>query len=542
MQDLSFEYANKIIKFDNLNVEIELFSFENVYGLDPDLCKFSRKGNELILNCAGLKWAGGQEKAMGKVEIRASKNDDNILFNIKASMNKVIRCVKLKLKNLNVGPIVNLRETNCKEIPETGLILKYPNGWRELPTPLVIMENSDGGYLYFRSLDAVVREKRFAFKRNRDDTINVELIFEENAVEMDEDIIVPAWEIGKSESLDSIYKEQTRIIEKNYSLVPFEKRKDVPDWFKKISLIASIHCQHFTGYIFNDYNEVLKKLKWLSKHIKPESILAYLPGWGGRYYWQYGDYRPDPRMGGEKDFKKMVGGARELGIKIMPMFGINYSNSNIDNFNQWGEPARAMSAGGNRGGGSVDWDGSRHYDHGWGVEMNPGAPTWQTHLYNQISNLIEKYKFGGVFLDISAVWRNDPKYNVYKGIAKLIKRIKDNYPDMLVAGEGWYDAFSAVMPLHQSGHTHGDLHWHDVPYAEMFNKYNRSFAHLCLGDPGRGSTGVHELGINSIWRIPLRKGIIPTVTIVEDTLKNGKVGLLEIIQDAQRYEDEFIIQ
>lgn len=39
------------------------------------------------------------------------------------------------------------------------------------------------------------------------------------------------------------------------------KREDVPDWAREISLVAAVHCQHWTGYIFNDYEQVLENLK-----------------------------------------------------------------------------------------------------------------------------------------------------------------------------------------------------------------------------------------------------------------------------------------
>jgi hypothetical protein len=83
--------------------------------------------------------------------------------------------------------------------------------------------------------------------------------------------------------------------------------------------------------------------------------------------------------------------------------------------------------------------------------------------------------------------------------------------------------------------TEGQMHWPAAPYPQFFDTYHRGFAHLCLGDPSRGSTGVHELGYNPERRSPVRKGIIPTVTIVDDTLENAREQVLEIINDARMY-------
>ena len=74
----------------------------------------------------------------------------------------------------------------------------------------------------------------------------------------------------------------------------------------------------------------------------------------------------------------------------------------------------------------------------------------------------------------------------------------------------------------------------------MFDTYARGFGHLCLGDVSRGSTGVHELGYNPIQRCPLRKGIIPTITIVDGTLEKAPLKAAEIFADANKYAEMFL--
>jgi hypothetical protein len=154
--------------------------------------------------------------------------------------------------------------------------------------------------------------------------------------------------------------------------------------------------------------------------------------------------------------------------------------------------------------------------------------------------LIRTYNFDGVFLDISAVWLNDPRYHTYTGVLDVARRIREEHPNVLLGGEGWYDAVGLATPLMQSGHTDGVLHWHDEPYPAFFDTYHRSFGHLCLGDPGRGSTGVHELGYNPLTRTPVRKGIIPTLTIVEDTLQHAPDAVQRILADARQYAATFL--
>ena len=539
VQELSFDFKGPLFRLGNLQFGVQVFTFENVYGLDELSCTVTKDDNALFVKCGALSWAGGQEVTHGQVLLRVVKDETKTTFEIEAECERTIRCTKLFFRGLPDGEIMNLRETKALAVPPQGLILKYPDGWRGLYTPLIVLRTHSGEFLYFRSLATDVREMRFALNRTPEG-LEVELIFEELATEMGSRVSIPAWEVGRSTSLEEILCDQVVHVERSYGLVPWETRDDVPSWARDISLVAAIHCRHWTGYVFNDYSQVLETVKWLVDRIEPKRLLVYLPGWEGRYYWHYGDYRPDPRMGGEEGFARLIDYVRETGAHAMPMFGINYANKGLTNFEQWGAPVTISSAGGLSGWGSPDWDASRHYDHSWGAALNPGAPTWQNRLVSQITTMVERYGFDGVYLDISAVWVNDPRYNIYRGVVQLVSRIREDHPELLIGGEGWYDGVGLATPLMMSGHTEGEMHWHDEPYPDMFERYHRSFAHLCLGDPGRGSTGVHELGTNLTTRVPLRRSLIPTLTIVDDTLEIAPSKVQEIIDDAKRYANAFL--
>lgn len=539
MQDLSYSIQNPVFSFHGLRFSLQVFTFENVYALDKDRCTISGDEQRCVIHAARFTWAGGQERMEGSVDLCVEQIDGASRFTISATCPLTIRSVKLVLHDLPDGHVINLRETPAKAIPAQGLILHYPEGWRNLYTPLVIFKTADH-YRYFRSLDAQVRDKKFVFVR-RGNALDVELIFEQLATQASASVQIPAWEVGISADPDALMNAQQAHVAEAYQLKRWEERDDVPDWMHKIALVAAIHCQHYSGYIFNDYAKVLENARWLTQHLNGEHILIYLPGWEGRYYWQYGDYRPDPRMGGEAGFERMVQGLHELGVHVMPMFGANVVNKGMPNFEQWGASAVATSPTGMKGGSTVDWDGSRHYDHGWGAFLNVGAPAWQNRLVDQIHRLVDRYRFDAVFLDISAGWMNDPLHDMYQGTRQLVQRIRQQHPELLIAGEGWYDAVGSVTPLMQNGHTDGEMHPHDNVFPSFFDTYHRAFGHLCLGDPGRGSTGVHELGTNPTWREPLRKGIIPTVTLVEDTLFVAEDKVRVILEDARLYLQRYLM-
>ena len=544
MQDLSYFFPNMEFELGDFRFSVMLYTHTNAYSLDPKTIVCHREEERLIADGSRLLCFGGQRCADGSVHIEAALSSNEISIQIRGEVHEIaeeIRSVKLCVYGLSAGEIVNLIDARPRKIPDQGLRFQYPEGWRDAGTPLVIMNQPDGRYLYFRSADEQVRQKTFVFSE-RNSELYAELIFEELATEMSNHISVPRWEIGFTSSLEKISQKHLDHIKAAYRLQDWESREDVPAWAREVSLIAAIHGQHWTGYIFNDYEKILLTLERLCKKIEPKRILAFLPGWEGRYYWQYGAYGPDERMGGAKGFHRLCDGAKDLGVHLMPMFGINIVGVHHAGFAAWGDPCELRTGAGNINRTSVDWDGSRHFDHSSNRTLNPGAPKWQNRLVQQITSLADEYGFDGAFLDIAAGWANDPNHNVYDGVCQLTKRIKENRPEFLLAGEGWYDGLAACIPLLQCGHTDGKLHWHDEAYAPMFDTFARNFGHLCLGDPSRFSTGVHEQGYNSEWRTPFRKGVIPTLTIVDGTLENAEGKVKEILQDAEHYAKEFIIK
>jgi uncharacterized protein DUF6259 len=534
MHQLSYDPRDPVFTAHGLHIAFQVFTFENVYGLARDRCIVNESDGAWSLRCDELTWAGGTERAQGCIHVCVTSEGSTRSISVSANCNETIRCIKVILKRMPAGPLVNLREAPALDVPSEGLILPYPSGWRGLYTPLIALATGEQQVTYVRSLDTEVRQKRFVLLPT-DVGLDLELIFEESAVRMTATVDVPIWEIGVSTSLQEVLQRQMEHVQSAYHMLPWEARPDVPRWARDIALVAAIHCQHWSGYVFNDYANVLNAVEWLTDRIDGSSLLVYLPGWEGRYYWQYGDYRPDPRMGGDAGFSRLIDGIHARGAHVMPMVGIDHVNRGLASFEQWGAPATISTPGGFLPSGSVDWDTSRHHDHGWESTLNPAAPTWQNRLVGQIRDLIDQYGADGIFLDISAGWTNDPRHEVYPGLIELVARIRDEHPDVLVAGEGWYDAMGAITPLVQSGHTEGSLHWHDEPYAPFFDRYCRSFAHLCLGDLSRGSTGVHELGTNWVQRAPVRAGIIPTVTIVDGTIEQATSELEAIINDARQY-------
>ena len=539
-QDLSYKLNNqKINIYDSAigapyDVSVEVFSLENVYTVAENT--YVQNGGEYFSDC--LVW-GNTERRTGSVKLCVSDVSGGKRFKTDAALDGMLRGVKLRFDNLPLGTLISLTDED-KPVTGYGMHLKYPEGWRSLSTPLLVFRLDKGGYLYLRCLDKTVNEKRF-FIKAVNGGMRVDIVQDSNGTELSGKYSVPEVECGIARSAEEIYSRHSDYIKEVYKLDEYENCRIVPDWFRDISLVVTMHMQAFTGHIFHTYESAYQDIEKLTRFIDGKHILVYLTGWEGRYYYKYGDYTPDARLGGAEKLKEAVKKMQALGCKVMAMYGMNMANKNLPQIARLAEISEFQSVSGARfHNGSVDWEGAHHYDFNDLVQLNIAEKTWQDCLFGQIKSATDEYGFDGAFLDIAACYVNDKNNSLYEGVVEFCDRLRTIKPQFLVSGEGYYDGLSRAMPLFQSGHTDGKLHYHDRVSEKLFTRFSREFAHLCIGDLSRGSTGVHELGTNTDTTVPLRKAIIPTIALVEDTLEKAFDKVKQAVELSKIYQTEYL--
>lgn len=529
MQQFSFDFNDPFYEAYGWELGLQVITFENTYGLDPERTTVGEEGDSSTISAEGLRWAGGQVTHPGAASLQVTRISQGIRVRASAQMDRKIRCLKIILRGLPVGRIIGANWSE-HDLPAGGVILGYPN--RGLPAPVVFVNAGGDEWIGFRSLDERVREKRFAIYEVGG-ALTVELIHEEAGHEMGCSAQTPEWEVTRGVAPQQVVGAWAEHAERAFGLQPWEVRPDVPAWAREICFVAAIHMMHWTGYIFNTYADALRILRWVCERIEGRRVLAFLPGWEGRYYWQYGDYWPHERLGGAEGFRRLVDGAHELGVHVCPMLGGNCANTGLENFEQWGANSRLLSAGGAVfQGNKPDWDTARAHDTGWQAWLNPGAPGWNNRLFDQCARLIENFGVDAVFFDTAGCWTNDPNHPVHDGYLRLRDRLKQRFPDLLLTGEHWYSGLGAALPVSHSS----------VPaqFGEVFSKYNRRWQHLNTGDPSRGSTGVHELGTNP-WHLPeLREDLWPTVTFVDGTVERAADKVEQVIELAKQYAEKYL--
>jgi len=541
MHFYSFDMQDPIFDLGSWRVSVQIITLENIYGLDPQHCHLDRQPGQWTLQCDRLSWAGQQERAQGTLTLVAQERDNQGLrVKIRATAPAKIRCVKLLVRDLPPLKVLDLVHQE-HDVPEEGLLLRYPSpGSLRLPVLVARSLDADGRAIGFRCEDPQIRAKRFALFSERElhgpeGRTLVELIHEEDAQHFDTQVDVPTWIVEPVDEVDAFVEAQLDFAEQNLGLVPWERRTDMPRWMHDVALCVTLHGMHWSGHAFLTYDQMLGILRFVGERIEPHRVLAYIAGWEGRYYWQYGDYRPDPRLGGAEGFARLCTEARNMGIHVMPMVGGNCVNAWFPNFHAFGPDAYLKSATRNRFHGNCpDWDEARSHDTGWQAWLNPGHPAWQNELCRQILNLVDEYGFDAVYLDTLHVWTNDPDHNVFEGKRELAALLRAGRPDFLVMAENWYDGMLGVFPLFLVG-------WkYEWPTPEWFGRYARTIAFLGEVEPSQGSGGVQHQRHFPYRQPTLRQRHLPTVAFIEGTLENAQAEVERAIDLGKEYARRFL--
>lgn len=387
------------------------------------------------------------------------------------------------------------------------MTFEYPDLMGGMATPLVALEEKGGRVWAISALQTEVRPARFYFRPDATG-YKVELISEMAAWDRRGDVRTPTWRIGSGASFQGAVEPHFSHLARAYVLPAFKTRADAPHWMKHTGLVLSLHGQHWSGRIFNDYARQLEILRWASTKMEPAKVMVFLAGWDARYYWDYPRFDVDPRMGGEIAFRRLVSEGQRLGFRFLLMFGANIANPAAPGFRKIAH-ARARTAYGEPVSASfVDWDGDRKGDASMAL-MNLAVRGWRDHLRARIAAMIATYRVDAYFLDICGFWENNPDGDMFVGTQKLINSLATRYPGIPAVAEMQYDALMGITPM-----SHAPRY---PLYPKGYYDHVVSFAHLSHPAPGRGSTGVHEAGFRAYQPVSLTQREIPTITFVDDT-------------------------
>jgi len=526
----SFDHPEPSVPFEGFSFGLMVFTRENAYGLDQARMSVHETDGGLEVRATGLVWAGGQQRADGEVRLALRRIPDGVEWDATVAMDRPIKAVTTVLRGVPRGRVA-AGGGAFTDPGDDELLFGYPFGGGDLfvaggmNTPLLQVEEAGGGCCYVASRDTAVRTKRF-YLQPGGQGYRIEAVHEVEGWKDEHRVTLPPWRVGRAASLEAATAAHYAHLARAYRLPDWDTRPDVPDWLRRTALVTTLHGMHYTGYIFNDYPKMLATLRWMAARMPGERILAFLAAWDGRYYWNYPAYELDPRMGGERAFRRLIDEGHDLGVRFMPMFGANAANRHQPSFPALAEAATAKVDGDTMDLNWVDWDNDRHME-GWLAYMNLGVAAWREWLGGRIGAMIERFGVDAYFLDIAGGWVNNPRADMHAGIRQLVQDLRARHPGVVAVGEMHYDALLEVLPLFHAGGG--------GPAGPHVQRHARFFQHLSHPAPGRGSTGVHEEGFSRFDpdTLSLAPHAIPTLNVVDDTLARHQDLMDAVIRRAR---------
>lgn len=525
----SFDFPEPAVVFGNHRFSFLVFTEENSYSLDRAGMRAEGNADALRLQCDGLSWAGGQEKAPGKLTVQFRRNGTTIDWDITVEMERPIKTVTTVIRDVPRGA-VSVGGGALTDTHDGDLLAGYTFGAGDLhgagtpssiTTPLAIVQAAERDFLFLTTLDSRVRPKRYYFQAG-ERAFRTEAIYEHDAWREDRRVVVPTWRVGRATTFEGAMQPHMDHVERAFHLSSWDERSDVPAWMRTLAMVTTLHGMHYTGFIFNDYARQLEILRWMSTQIPADRVLVFLAAWDGRYYWDYPNYTVPARMGGEAGFRRLISEGQRLGFRMMPMYGTNAANRKQPAWNAIAAGATYKIDGDLYNLNWVDWNNDRHQD-GWLTYMNLGADVWRNWLEGRIADMIERFGVDAYFLDIVGGHVNSTTGDMHEGTKRLVLNLRAKYPGVACVGEMPYDALHEFIPLYHAG---GGARW---------QKYSRFFQHLSAPAPGRGSSGVHESGFGrfNTETLSLSPNAIPTLQVVDDTFTHHRDVMAAVIARAK---------
>lgn len=501
---------------------------ENTYSLDAKSIVTKQQGNQWTIDAPKLSWPGQQMTAPGTLHADAILSGDTVLLRIEATAPEPIRAIKATIYGLLFGEAAQTGwqvTPTFEPVTKEAVLYSYPSYTAGMP--VWFLGQRDQG-ISFSSLDTTLASKRFCAAL-RDDSVQIQLIVEPEARKLGTTFSAPTWKLTRHTTLETAILEREQLLEEATGLLPWTVRKDVAPWVRKVSLVVTLHGMHWSGFIFNDYDKMSQLVNWVTDRIPGEQVLFFIAGWEGRYYRQYGDSKPNDLMGGADGLSRLVRNIHTRGAHVMAMFAGNAAGPSTP-----GLPELIGTSSFHALPGALNYDLMRGYKVDWaeiragagggGGWLNPGAAGWRDHLVQQVSGLNAQFGFDGNFFDTQPNTDNDFRNNPLEGLRMLSERLREERPELLLATESWLDLSLGFIPCSQT--LDGPGHWSA--------KYQRRFAHVSLGEPSRGSTGVHEVGhVDYNLDDLLDSFDWPTLAIVDGTIDAAPARAQAVISAAR---------
>ena len=321
---MGYDFKDPYVEFEGIRFAVRLSTENNIYCPDPAEVSVDKSiPGTLIMRRSSLAAAGGQITSAGELELTISSLGENRFSIAARGGHPHENCLTLLVlvKGIQVKSFVS-------EYPQAkgvhsfsgsgGFQYSYPS--RAATMPLSFITSPDKEW-FVLSRDREIRRKGFAcYQDHLSNEPVIVLSHDEDSRKVSRSMTAPAWELGFGHTRLDIVMERCRDLEDYFSLVPWME-KETTQWIDQLKVVTFFHGVHWTGHIYNTFNQMGDQLEWICETMDGDQVMAFLPAWDGRYYNTYPEHLPDERMGGAEGLKHFVETAHELGVKVVLMLG-----------------------------------------------------------------------------------------------------------------------------------------------------------------------------------------------------------------------------
>ncbi|MDR3401450.1 MAG: hypothetical protein P4L99_03040 [Chthoniobacter sp.] len=284
-------------------------------------------------------------------------------------------------------------------------------------------------------------------------------------------------------------------------------RGDKPPWLDDIKLIVFLHCQHWTGYVHNSFDDLAEAIIQLGPSMTEGGVMFVVLGWEGPYYRHpLASLAPAQSLGGHDAFSRLCETAKDVGGRLLLFSPLCVADVECVEREGWERGVLKRPWGETAWMNWCDWDGDLE-NEGYPF-MNMGFEPFRKYLIEKYTRLIEQYPIDGLYFDITNYWEDDLLFDHLEGTRSLVAELHKAFPDVVCCGENWYDQLLGIFPFFgEPGNIMG-------PYDCML-RYCRGGAYVASPSP-LGSGGVHEKGRGYLGAATLKECNVPYITIAED--------------------------
>ena len=305
----SFDFPEPSVAFGDLSLRLPRLHRREHVRADAAAHVARGNGDALELTCDEFAWAGGQEKAPGKLAARFRRDGTTIEWDAGVEMQQPIKTVTTVIRGRAARDGLARRRrsrptratTRCSRGYTFGAGDLHGLGGASMTTPVAMVQAGEQDRRYISSLDDRVRPKRFYFQPGERATGSRRSTSTTPGATTRGSRCRAGGLAARRRSRGRCSRTWQHV-ERAFHLGRGRRGADVPELAAPgrarhdapRHALHRVHLQRLRGQ--------LEILRWMATQIPADRVLVFLSAWDGRYYWDYPNYARAERMGGEAGF------------------------------------------------------------------------------------------------------------------------------------------------------------------------------------------------------------------------------------------------